>query len=60
MATILLVIFVEPKVSMVADDVVNNRGRYQTLKNISLMMVFSRLLGTGLAQFFIPGAKYIA
>jgi len=60
-ATILLVIFVDPKVSVVADDVVNQRGSYQTLKNISLMMVTSRLLGTLLAQlFFIPGAKYIA
>jgi len=61
MATILLVVFVDPKVSVVADDVVNQRGSYQTLKNISLMMVASRLLGTLLAQlFFIPGAKYIA
>lgn len=61
MATILLVIFVDPKVSVVADDVVNQRGSYQVLKNISLMMVTSRLLGTLLAQlFFIPGAKYIA
>ena len=61
MATILLVVFVDPKVSVVADDVVNERGSYQTLKNISLMMVASRLLGTLLAQlFFIPGAKYIA
>lgn len=61
MATILLVIFVDPKVSVIADDVVNQRGSYQTLKNISLMMVTSRLLGTVLAQLFlIPGAKYIA
>lgn len=61
MATILLVIFVDPKVSVVADEVVNGRGSYQTLKNFSLMMVSSRLLGTLLAQlFFIPGAKYIA
>ena len=61
MATILLVVFVDPKVSVIADDVVNQKGSYQTLKNISLMMVTSRLLGTLLAQlFFIPGAKYIA
>ncbi|EGQ22675.1 hypothetical protein HMPREF9372_2786 [Sporosarcina newyorkensis 2681] len=61
MATILLVIFVDPKVSVVADEVVNGRGSYQKLKNLSLMMVSSRLLGTLLAQlFFIPGAKYIA
>lgn len=53
--------FLIPKVSVVADDVANQRGSYQTLKNISLMMVISRLLGTLLAQLlFIPGAKYIA
>ncbi len=60
-ATILLVIFVDPKVSVLADDVVNNRGSYQTLKIVSLMMVSSRLFGTLLAQvLFIPGAKYVA
>ena len=60
-ATILLVIFVDPKVSVIADDVVNGRGNYQSLKNISIMMVISRLFGTILAQLlFIPGAKYIA
>lgn len=32
MATILLVVFVDPKVSVVADDVVNQRGSYQKLK----------------------------
>lgn len=61
LATILLVVFVDPKVSVVADAVVNQKGSYQSLKNISLMMVASRFLGTLLAQFFfIPGAKYIA
>ncbi|WP_077300799.1 lipid II flippase Amj family protein [Virgibacillus pantothenticus] len=60
-ATILLVVFVDPKVSVLADDVVNNRGSYRTLKGVSLMMVSSRLLGTLLAQaLFIPGAKYVA
>ena len=60
-ATILLVIFIDPKVSVIADDVVNQRGSYQKLKTISLLMVTSRLFGTLLAQlFFIPGAKYVA
>ena len=60
-ATILLVIFIDPKLSVMADDVVQQRGSYQQLKNMSLMMVTSRLLGTILAQFlFIWGAKYIA
>lgn len=60
-ATILLVIFIDPKISVLADDVVNQRGNYKNLKSISLMMVTSRLCGTLLAQIlFIPGAHYVA
>lgn len=60
-ATILLVIFIDPKISVIADDVVNQRGSYKKLKSISIMMVTSRLFGTLLAQFlFIWGARYIA
>ncbi|GEN52230.1 hypothetical protein HFA01_04920 [Halobacillus faecis] len=60
-ATILLVIFVDPKISVMADDVINKKGNYSKLKNVSLMMITSRLFGTLLAQLvFIPGAKYIA
>jgi hypothetical protein len=60
-ATILLTIFIDPKISILADDVINRRGSYFNLKGLSLMMVTSRLLGTILAQIFlIPGAKYIA
>jgi hypothetical protein len=60
-ATILLVIFIDPKISVIADDVVNQRGSYNKLKSISLMMVISRLFGTLLAQLLlIWGARYIA
>lgn len=60
-ATILLVIFIDPKISVIADDVVNQRGSYNKLKNMSIMMVTSRFFGTMLAQFlFIGGARYIA
>lgn len=60
-ATILLVVFVDPKISVMADDVINKKGDYRKLKNVSLMMITSRLFGTLLAQLvFIPGAKYIA
>lgn len=60
-ATILLVIFIDPKVSVIADDVVNQRGQYIKLKSISIMMITSRLFGTIFAQvLFIPGAKYVA
>ena len=60
-ATILLIVFIDPKISILADDVINKKGNYITLKSASIMMVTSRLLGTLLAQvLFIPGAKYIA
>jgi hypothetical protein len=60
-ATILLTIFIDPKISILADDVINQRGSYTNLKGASLMMVVSRLFGTILAQLlFIPGAEYIA
>ncbi|MDU1848427.1 MAG: lipid II flippase Amj family protein [Niallia nealsonii] len=60
-ATILLVIFINPKLSAMADDVVNQRGNYNKLKSLSLMMVTSRLLGKILAQVFsLWGARYIA
>lgn len=60
-ATMLLIIFIDPKISILADDVINQRGSYLELKRASVMMMSSRLLGTLLAQaLFIPGAKYIA
>lgn len=61
MATILLIIFIDPKISILADDVINKRGSYLDLKRASVMMVTSRFLGTILAQIlFIPGAHYVA
>mgnify|MGYP001211807809 CR=1 FL=1 len=60
-ATILLTIFIDPKISILADDVINQRGSYTNLKGASVMMIISRLFGTILAQLlFIPGAEYIA
>lgn len=60
-ATILLTVFIDPKLSILADDVINQKGSYLQLKGASVMMITSRLFGTILAQLlFIPGAKYIA
>jgi hypothetical protein len=60
-ATILLIIFIDPKISILADDVINQRGSHLNLKRASVMMMSSRFLGTLLAQIlFIPGANYIA
>lgn len=60
-ATILLVLFIDPKISVIADDVVNRKGSYNHLKNMSIMMIASRFCGTIVAQFlFLWGAEYIA
>lgn len=60
-ATILLSIFVDPKISVMSDNVVRGKAKYTSLKGISIMMVTSRLIGTVLAQImFIPGSYYIA
>lgn len=60
-ATILLIIFIDPKISVMADRVIKGSGSYEQLKATSFMMVLSRLCGTLLAQLiFIPGAYYIA
>lgn len=60
-ATILLVIFVDPKISVLADEVRNKEGNYLHLRDVTGMMILSRLLGTIFAQIlFIPGAHYVA
>jgi hypothetical protein len=60
-ATILLAIFLDPKISVLADNVVNQKGSYFNLKTVSVMMITSRFFGTLLAQLlFLPSAKYIA
>ncbi len=60
-ATMLLAIFVDPKVSVLADDVAKGKRSYIYLKWTSVTMVTSRVAGTLLAQLmFIPGAYYIA
>ncbi|PLR95121.1 lipid II flippase Amj family protein [Bacillus sp. T33-2] len=60
-ATILLTVFVDPKISVLADKVVNSKGSYTKLKAMSILMITSRFFGTLLAQLlFIPGAQYIA
>ncbi|QWI72917.1 lipid II flippase Amj family protein (plasmid) [Bacillus mycoides] len=60
-ATILLTIFIDPKISILADRVVKKQANYLNLKSYSIAMVASKLLGTILAQLlFIPGAHYIA
>nr|WP_264191510.1 lipid II flippase Amj family protein [Metabacillus litoralis] len=46
-----MVIFIDLKISLIADDFVNQRGSYNRLKSISIMMVTSRLFGTLLVQF---------
>lgn len=59
--TMLLIVFIDPKISLLADAVINHRGSYSHLKRASIMMMSSRLIGTIFAQvLFIPAAHYIA
>ncbi|ALC83769.1 MULTISPECIES: lipid II flippase Amj family protein [Bacillus] len=60
-ATILLALFVDPKISVLADGVSKGKINYKYLKWTSVTLVFSRVCGTILAQvLFIPAAYYIA
>ncbi len=60
-ATMLLALFVDPKVSVLADDVAKGKRSYVYLKWASVTMAVSRVTGTVLAQLlFIPASYYIA
>lgn len=60
-ATILLTLFIDPKVSVLADRVVKKENGYIFLKSYSLTMIGSKFLGTVFAQLlFIPAAYYVA
>jgi hypothetical protein len=60
-ATMASGLFIDPKISVLADDVANGKGNYTELKGLSIMMIISRLFGTVIAQLiFIPGSYYIA
>lgn len=60
-ATIMIFLFVDPKIAILADAVSNKQGNYIKLKTVTITMVTSRLFGTILAQFlFIPAAYYVA
>ncbi|MCH7321318.1 lipid II flippase Amj family protein [Solibacillus sp. MA9] len=59
--TMLLIVFIDPKISLLADAVINNQGSYVHLKRASIMMMSSRFLGTLFAQIiFIPASHYVA
>lgn len=60
-ATILIFLFVDPKIAILADAVSNKKGDYNKLKSVTITMVTSRFFGTVLAQFlFVPAAYYVA
>ncbi|WP_345790896.1 lipid II flippase family protein [Neobacillus drentensis] len=60
-ATILLILFIDPKASVLADRVMKNPSQHIYLKSYSLTMISSSLLGTIGAQIlFIPAAYYVA
>ncbi|CAM3866252.1 lipid II flippase Amj family protein [Mesobacillus zeae] len=60
-ATILLTLFIDPKVSVLADRVAKKESSYIYLKSYSVTMIGSKLAGTVAAQLvFLPAALYVA
>ncbi|WP_184117559.1 lipid II flippase Amj family protein [Rummeliibacillus stabekisii] len=60
-ATLLLTLFIDPKVSVLADRVIKKQVDYVYLKSYSLTMISSKFFGTLLAQLlFVPAAYYVA
>lgn len=59
-ATIMMVIFIDPHLSGLTDDVMEGKYSEVKFRKIIRAMVFSRLLGTFLAQLlFVPFAQWI-
>lgn len=59
-ATILLTLFIDPKASVLADQVSKDKTKYNYLKSYSVAMITSKFAGTILAQLiFIPAAYYV-
>lgn len=60
-ATILLFVVIDPYLSILTDEVVENKYSQANFRKLIKYMVFSRLLGTVLAQFlFVPFSNFIA
>jgi hypothetical protein len=59
-ATILMVIFVDPKVALITDQVLHGQKNPNAINKMVGILTFSKLLGTLLAQaLFIPAAYWI-
>lgn len=60
-ATILMFVFIDPYLSALTDEVVEGKYSETDFRRIIRIMIFSRLLGTVLAQFLlVPFSKLIA
>ncbi|MFT9847777.1 lipid II flippase Amj family protein [Aneurinibacillus sp. REN35] len=60
-AAILLTIFVDPQVAILTDRVMRGEERQLNINKVIGVLIFSRFIGTLLAQLlFIPAAYYIA
>jgi hypothetical protein len=60
-STLLLIVFIDPFISLLTDDVVAGRSSDAHFRRCIVMLGFSRLVGTIMAQLFLtPGAWLIA
>ncbi len=59
-ASLTMLLLLEPKISMITDEAYKGKKEYSELKLIVLILIFSKLLGTLLAQaLFIPASKWV-
>ena len=56
---ILLIIFVDPKLSILADEVINHKGSYVDLKSASIIMVTSQFIGHYMRKYYLSHAQNI-
>ncbi len=59
-ASLLMLLVLEPKISIINDEALKGKREYSELKLVVLILIFSKLFGTVLAQaIFIPASRWV-
>lgn len=59
-ASLLMLIVLEPKIAIINDEALKGRRDYSELKLVVLILIFSKLIGTLIAQMlFIPASQWV-
>lgn len=59
-ASLLMILFLDPQLALITDESYVGRREYSDLKKVVLVLIFSKLLGTLIGQaIFVPSAQWI-